>query len=111
MSELSSESMLARLNGQSSDGPDPWPALAAAQPRHEPPARPAPAKAADSPEETAKDSAAQLDELLNRVKNLTSGAPAPTPPPEAAEEQLGFVPPEPKSFAAASLTSSEVESL
>jgi hypothetical protein len=110
MADISSDSLLARLNGQTSDGPDPWPALAATQPRHEAPAKPIPIKPAEVPGDAAKDSSAQLDELLNRVKNLTSGpaAPAPVEPVEALD---GFVPPEPKSFAAASLTSSEVEAL
>ncbi len=108
MSELSADSILARLNGHATAGPDPWPALAAAAPRHEAPARPAPPIAEAPPDKSA--AGAQLDELLNRVKSLTTAAVAP-PASEPEEQPDGFVPPEPKTFAAANLTSSEVEAL
>ena len=37
MADISSESMLARLHRPLHEGPDPWPGLAASQPRHEAP--------------------------------------------------------------------------
>ncbi len=118
MSEITAESILARLNGHSTSGPDPWPALAAAQPRHDAPRADAirpeiPAKAspaAGSSDEAGGKNDTQLDELLSRVRSLTSVPPAAEPAP-AAEHAAGFLPPEPNSFAAANLTTSEVESL
>lgn len=101
---MPNENLLALLTAKGKNAAaDPWTALDATRPEH------------DRPKHADKD--AKLDELLNRINGLKSGAP-PTDVPSATDppsgvplEKEGFIPVEPKSFAEAQLTSSEVEAL
>ena len=119
MANTPEASLLAQLvrDGDSSDGSNPWPALAATEPDEQP--------AGKAPEDP------KLAELLQRINQLTaqpakaselaapppSPTPTPTPPPASAaatanvEDDGQFVPIEPNSFAQAQLTEGEVESL
>ena len=116
-------SLLSRLarDGNSSEGVDPWSALAATEPDEQPAA------------ETGEDP--KLAELLKRINHLTAqagaasqpAAPSPPPAPSAppvpspvaasvpaaanVDESGEFVPIEPSSFVEAQLTEGEVESL
>ena len=82
---------------------DPWTTLDATRPEH------------DRPKPAEKD--AKLNELLNRIGALKNGAPAAetatgVPSSNGAPLEKGaFLPVEPKSFAEAQLTTSEVEAL
>lgn len=101
---MPTDNLIALLNAQGKNGAaDPWSALDATRPEH------------DRPKPAEKD--AKLDELLNRINGLKNGAipTSPTsesPPPDGVPvEKQSFLPVEPKSFAEAQLTTSEVEAL
>src|SRR5690606_1049539 len=90
------EELLARLAGKNTDpGSDLYTAMAASKPKHE---------------DEAGD--AKLNNLLQRINDMTGGAvktaPTAEPPPPPTTE---FIPLEPSSIAAAALTESEVSGL
>ena len=105
MADANTENLLARLAGRgTSEGPDPWAAVAATRPEHDAPTAQQVGTAADK----------KLHDLLSRIQTLTGseaeaaaagGAPA---EPAAADQ---FTPVEPRSFADAQLTGSDVEGL
>ena len=101
---MSNENLLSLLSAKGKNGAaDVWATIDATRPQH------------DRPKPAEKD--AKLDELLNRINGLKEGAAVPEPVPEVpgagklAGTPDGFLPVEPRSFAEAQLTTSEVESL
>ncbi len=101
---MPNENLLALLTAKGKNAvADPWTALDATRPEH------------DRPKHSHQD--VKLDELLGRLNGLTDGALAgaqSSEPPSSAGAPLEtevFYPVEPKSFAQAQLTSSEVEAL
>jgi hypothetical protein len=89
------ESLLARLAGRTNgtDGADPWAAVAAKEPVHEP---------------AGEDD--KLENLLKRIQGLAGGKDEALVEVEAVDSEE-FVPVEPKTFREAELTDSEVETL
>lgn len=110
MADMSSENVLARLAGHSSAGPDPWPGLAAVEPRHEAPPKGPVKSTADLPTSLVGLNDEQLEALLGGSTTASVGD-AVAPPAAESKQPTEFIPPEPRSFAAANLTVSEVEAL